>query len=180
MTQQGPAIPILRPRAHTVKQYELKLHDFNPFAMDPLGDRYIVEGLAVEETVMFGSFLVVSKDAQINPKDPSADPTVERRGALPAVIIAVGNGHLLGLPDPRIVVRNIAGQDEVERHAADVPLFCRPGDVVLIDMNNRGRNLKIVNREIRVINQIDVLVKLPKRLTWTDEGWVEEVKVDAE
>jgi hypothetical protein len=177
MTQQGPAIPILRPRAHTVKQFKLHLHDFDPAAMVPIGDRYVVETIPVEDTVSFGSFLVMAgSGAEINPRDPSANPAVERRGVLPAVILAVGNGHLLGLPDPRIAVRTVSGRDEVERHAADVPMFCAVGDVVLLDVNSKGRALKIVDREVRICNAIDVLLKLPVRLRWTDEGWVEEEK----
>jgi hypothetical protein len=83
----------------------------------------------------------------------------------------------LGLPDPRLAVRSLSGRDEVERHPADVPMKYRPGDVVLVDMNQKGRALKLVDREIRVVGQIDVLVKLPVRLTWTDTGWVREDKV---
>lgn len=179
MTQQGPAIPILRPRTHTIKQFMLHLHDFDPAAMEPIGDRYVVETIPVEDTVSFGSFLVMAQGAELNPKDPMANPAVERRGVLPAVIIAKGNGHLLGLPDPRLVVTMPAGNHMVERHNADVPMFLEVGDVVLLDMNSKGRALKIVDREIRIVNQIDCLLKLPVRLTWTDEGWVEEAK-DAE
>lgn len=174
MTQTGNAIPILRPRTQTVKQFMLHLHDFNPAAMVPIGDRYVVETIPVEDTVSFGSFLVMAQGVEIDPKNPMANPAVERRGVLPAVIIAVGNGHLLGLPDHRIAVKMPAGHDEVQRHPADVPMFMRVGDVVLLDMNSKGRALKIVDREIRVVNQIDCLLKLPIRLTWTDEGWVRE------
>jgi hypothetical protein len=179
--QIGPAsidhegvIPIIRPRTHTVAKFMLELHDFDPAAMEPIGDRYIVETIPVEDTVKFGSFLIMAQGAQIDPKNPMATPGVERRGVLPAVIIALGNGHLLGLPDPRLVKRDGAGMDTIVREAADVPMFLKPGDMVLLDMNSKGRALQIVDREIRVVNQIDCLVKLPLRLTWTDEGWVRE------
>lgn len=176
MTQTGNLIPILRPMTGPVKKFMLELHEFNPASMEPIGDRYIVETIPVEETVKFGSFLIMAggNGAQIDPRDPAANPAVERRGVLPAVVIAVGNGHLLGLPDTRIAVRTMSGKDEVERHPADVPIFMQVGDVVLLDMNSKGRSLQIVDREIRVVNQIDCLVKLPVRLTWTDDGWVRE------
>jgi hypothetical protein len=179
MTQVGGAIPIIRPRTGTVKKFMLQLHEFDPAQMEPIGDRYIVETIPVEETVKFGSFIVMAQvGADTNPRDPSGNPTVERRGVLPAVIIAVGNGHLLGLPDPRLVLQysdDLAPlNSEVERHSADVPMFFRPGDVALLDMNAKGRSLKIVDREIRVVNQLDLLVKLPVRLEWTEEGWKHE------
>lgn len=174
MTQLGQAIPILRKHSKTIKQFMLELHEFEPAAMEPIGDRYVVETLFVEETVQFGSLLVYTPQADIDPRDPAANPKAEKRGVLPAVIIRGGNGHLLGLADPRIAVRSVNGRDEVERHPADVPMFLKPGDVVLIDMNYKGKALKIADREIRVINQMDCLVKLPVTLTWTDEGWVRD------
>jgi co-chaperonin GroES (HSP10) len=174
VTQLGQAIPILRKHSKTIKQFMLELHEFEPAAMEPIGDRYVVETLFVEETVQFGSLLVYTPQADIDPRDPAANPKAEKRGVLPAVIIAVGNGHLLGLPDPRIAVRNVSGRDEVERHPADVPMFCKAGDVVLVDMNYKGKALKIADREVRVVNAIDILIKLPVRLIWTDEGWVRE------
>ena len=158
----GPAIPILRDHSKTIAPFMLELHEFEPAAMEPNGDRYVVETLFVDELVKFGSLLVHAVQPEIDPRDPKADPTVEKRGVLPAVILAVGNGHLLGLPDPRVVVRNISGNEEVERHPADVPMWYKPGDVVLVDMNSKGRALKLANREIRVIGQIDCLVKIAR------------------
>jgi hypothetical protein len=183
MTQIGPGgiinrpIPILRDHSKTIVPFMLQLHEFEPAAMEPIGDRYVVETLFVDEMVQFGSLLVHAVQPNIDPRNPAADPTVEKRGVLPAVILACGNGHLLGLPDTRVAVRTISGKDEVERHPADVPVFMRPGDVVLVDMNSKGRALKLADREIRVINQIDCLVRLPVRLVWTDTGWVREDKV---
>jgi len=174
VTQIGQPIPILRKHTKTIKQFMLELHEFEPAAMEPIGDRYVVETLFVEETVKFGSLLVYTPQADIDPRDPAANPKAEKRGVLPAVIITAGNGHLLGLADPRLVVGSPSGLTHVERHPADVPMFLKPGDVVLIDMNYKGKALKIADREIRVINQMDCLVKLPVRLLWSDEGWVRE------
>ena len=178
MTQVGQAIPILRKHGKTIKPFMLELHEFEPAAMEPIGDRYIVETLFVEETVQFGSLLVYTPQAEADPMNPMNNPKAEKRGVLPAVIIACGNGNLLGLPDTYTTVRQAAGHDEVERHAAEVPVEVRIGDVVLIDMNYKGKALKIADREIRVINQVDALVRLPVRLIWTDEGWVREDKAD--
>jgi hypothetical protein len=161
-------IPLVRPRV--LEKFHLLLHDFDPTEMLPIGDRYIVETIPVEETVKFGSFVVVANvGGDTNPRDPSGNPAVERRGVLPAVIIAAGNGHLLGLPDHKIVV-----DGKIVREPADVPIFFTPGDVVLLDMNAKGRSLMIVDREIRVVNQMDCLVKLPLRLEWTEQGWKRE------
>jgi hypothetical protein len=171
-------VPILRPKIHSVKKkFMLELHEFDPAEMEPIGDRYIVETIPVEETVSFFSFIVVAggtDPSTIDPRNPLANPNVERRGVVPAVIIANGNGHLLGLPDPRIALKMSGGQDVVERHPADVPMFLTPGDVCLIDFTSKGRALKIIDRDIRVINQIDVLVKLKVRVKWTEEGWARE------
>jgi co-chaperonin GroES (HSP10) len=155
----------------------LELHEFEPAAMEPIGDRYVVETLFVEETVQFGSLLVYMPQEDIDPKNPGANPKMEKRGVLPAVIIAIGNGHLLGLPDPRLIKRDGAGMDTVVRETADVPMFLKVGDVVLVDINYKGKALKIADREIRVLNQMDCLVKLPVRLVWTDEGWKREDKM---
>ena len=192
MSQQiGPAelhhgIPIIRPRVHAVvKKFMLELHEFDPAEMEPIGDRYIVETIPVEETVSFFSFIVVAggtDPSTIDPRNPLSNPNVERRGVVPAVVVATGNGHLLGLPDPRLVVPFANTMREpvqitrydVERHAADVPMFLAPGDVCLIDFTSKGRALKIIDRDIRVINQIDCLVKLKVRLKWTPEGWERE------
>ena len=189
MTQIGPAsvdheggIPIIRPKIHSVKKkFMLELHEFDPAEMEPIGDRYIVETIPVEETVSFFSFIVVAggtDPSTIDPRNPLANPNVERRGVVPAVVIANGNGHLLGLPDPRIALHMASGIEYVERHAADVPMFLSPGDVCLIDFTSKGRALKIIDRDIRVINQIDCLVKLKVRLKWTDTGWEREDAIE--
>jgi len=167
-------------------RYELKIHEVNPEAIIPNGDRYLVEVIEIDEKILLGQLLVVTQ-APEDRGGPMADPNVERRGVLAAVIVTAGNGHLLGLPDPRIAVANSfaasdggsvtysRGSDTVERHPADVPMFYEPGDVVFVDFNARGRALKILNRECRLVNQIDVLAKLKgKRLKrTTDGGWEE-------
>jgi len=152
-------------------RFELKIHEIAPENIEPLGDRYVVEVIELDEKVQLGSLLVVTQQAAERPRDPLADPTVERRGVLAAVVIRAGNGHLLGLPDPRLVVR-----EHIEAESADVPMFYSPGDVVLIDHSAKGRALKIVGRECRILNQLDCLARIEGiRLRRTDDGtWEQE------
>lgn len=161
-------------------RYVLKLHNIEPERFIPNGDRYVVEVLDVDEAIEFEKLLVIVQPKPKKEGDPQADPSVENRGVMPAVIVAVGNGHLLGLPDPRFVVENCdAGHnhigERIVRQMADVPMFYEHGDVVLVDYNAKGRNLKIVGRECRIVGQIDILSKIEGvRLKRTaDGGWEE-------
>jgi len=154
-------------------KFELRLHELDPQNIEPLGDRYVIEEIKVDEAVEFGSLLVVTEGEakpEDDPRNPMARPNVERRGVMPGVIVGVGNGHLLGLPDVRIELRGV-----IHCEPADVPMFAKPGDVVLVDINNRGRALRIAGRTLRVINQIDVLsIVRGVRLKWTESGWERE------
>lgn len=151
----------LDPSAHlrvitAPSRFKLKIHDIAPEAIEPNGDRYVVEVIDLDETIQLGQMLVVTQDPTINEKDPMADPKVEKRGVLAAVIVDRGNGHLLGLPDPVIV----DGKGDLQRPAANVPMFYQPGDVVFVDHNAKGRNVKIVGRECRIVGQIDILARV--------------------
>lgn len=159
------------------RPFELDLHEFEPEDMEPIGDRYIVEELGVNEQVEFGSLtLLVQGEPGPNddPRNPMSNPNVEKRGVMPAVVISKGNGHLLGFPDPRFVVKR-AGGEYITRESADVPMWLERGDVVLIDINMKGRALRIAGRTLRTVNQMDVLVKLTKvRLVRKDGKWERE------
>lgn len=173
---------IVDPRTHKMiadtalsGRYELRIHDIAPEDIVPNGDRYVVEVIDIDEKVLLGQLLIVTQaEAPKDPNNPMADPQVERRGVLAAVIVSVGNGHLLGLPDPKLVV---GGEQNswVQRESADVPMFFSPGDVVFVDHNAKGRALQILKRECRIVNQIDILGSVPKlRLKHTDDGWQPE------
>ena len=153
--------------------FKLKIHDLKPEDLTPNGDRYVVEEIDVDEQIERGQLLVITQNAPRHPGDPNADPTIENRGVIVAVVIRAGNGHLLGLPDPRIAVKDAIGNGErVARQPADVPMFFEEGDVVFVDHNAKGRALRILGREIRVINQIDCLAKLEGvKLKRTENGW---------
>jgi hypothetical protein len=152
-------------------RFQLKLHDIAPERFIPNGDRYVVEEIDIDEAIEFGQLLVLVQPKPKKEGDPQADPNVENRGVLAAVIVAVGNGHLLGLPDPGLM----RSSDDVERFSADVPMFYKHGDVVLVDWNAKGRNLKIVGRECRIVGQIDVLAAVEgvRLKRTTDGGWEE-------
>lgn len=150
-------------------RYELKIHEVAPEDIEPLGDRYVVEIIDLDEKIEFGSLLVVTQNIAQKPGDPQADPTIENRGVLAAVIIRAGNGHLLGLPDWA------TSEFKSGRAPADVPMFYEPGDVILLDHNAKGRALKIVGRECRIIGQMDCLARIEGiRLHRVNDAWVPE------
>jgi co-chaperonin GroES (HSP10) len=158
-----------RPRG----KFQLLIHSVALEDIEPLGDRYVLETIDLDEKIELGRILVVTQDAIRDPRDPSSDPRLENRGVIAGVIVRAGNGHLLGLPDPAFVAAG--GGDELLRGSADVPMFCEPGDVVLVDHNAKGRALKILGREGRVINQIDVLAKIEGiRLRRVGDEWEPE------
>jgi len=175
---KGGALLGAQQQPRTPERFELKIHKVSPESIIPNGDRYVVEIIALNEEVEFGKILVVTQDPQMNPRDPMANPQIEQRGVLAAVIVTAGNGHLLGLPDPRVAVARQdprASEEVLVRVPADVPMFFAPGDVVFVDMNARGRALRIVGREIRIVNQIDVLARIDGvRLTRGENGWEQE------
>jgi co-chaperonin GroES (HSP10) len=153
-------------RIFSTTRFQLKLHDIDMERFTPSGDRYVIEILDVDESMEFGQLLVYVQPDPKKDGDPMADPTVENRGIMPGVIVAVGNGHLLGLPDIPVVI-----DGKVKREWASVPMFFKKGDVVLVDYNARGRNLKVAGRQFRTVNQIDILNKIEElRLQRTDDG----------
>lgn len=187
MTQIGPGgiIRVGDPRQAVAPspvkhdRFVLKINEVQLEDIRPNGDRYTVEVIDLDEKIELGQILVVTQDPSVNPRDPAGNPQVEQRGVLTAVVVRAGNGHLLGLPDQRIAVKNLAGVVEVERHPADVPCFYAPGDVVFVDRNAKGRALRILGREGRIVNQIDILAGLEEkgkqlRLARVDGTWVRE------
>lgn len=166
MAMRADDLPLIQPKSD--ERFELKIHDVPPEKIIPNGDRYCVEVIDIDETILLNQFLITSQDAPIDPKDPRANPQVEQRGVLPAVVITAGNGHLLGLPD-------LEPNEKGERPTASVPMFYKEGDVVFIDRSAKGRAIKIVMREVRLINQIDVLAKVDGiRLVRKDGKWERE------
>jgi co-chaperonin GroES (HSP10) len=164
----------------TAEKFELKIHEVNPEDIDPLGDRYIVEEVTIDEKIKLGSLLIVTQQPQINPMDPMAPPQVEQRGVRAGIIVSCGNGHLLGLSDHAVMayehIRDDEGNEtempQLIRPWSSVPMFFEPGDVVFFDYNARGRALAIVGREVRVINQIDILASIPKmKMQRGENGW---------
>lgn len=118
--------------------------------------------------------MVITQNQEAKPGDPLADPSVERRGVIAAVIVRAGNGHLLGLPDLSPMTTDAPPYLLGDRPWPSVDMFYEPGDVVLIDHTAKGRALKILGREIRIVNQIDVLAKVGSiRLERKDDTWVE-------
>ena len=104
--------------------------------------------------------------------DPNRDPNIERRGVLAAIVLRGGDGHLLGLPDPKLVVNG-----EIQRSPCDVPMKYTYGDVVLVDVNAKGRDVQILGKEIRIVNQIDILSHIEGiKMQKNDAGEWEQVE----
>lgn len=168
MALVDPVAQLIRPSAIS-KRYELNIHEIALEDIEPLGDRYVVEVIDFKEGIVeLGQLLVITQDKRIDPRDPMSDPTVENRGVIAGVIVRVGNGHLLGLAPTASME-----EDESEIQAV-VPMFFTEGDVVLIDYSSKGRALKILGREGRIVGQMDCLARLPMRLKRVDGEWVQE------
>lgn len=162
------------------ERFKLTMKEIAPEDLDPNGDRYIIEEIEMDDTFVMGAIMVVTNvNADPNANTAQADPTIEKRGVIAGVVIGVGNGHLLGLPDLAPVAQDAAPYIAGDRPWSSVDMFFQAGDVVFIDHNARGRAFKLPGRAIiRVCNQIDVLAQLkrkgvPVRLVRKDDTWVE-------
>ena len=171
MTQIDPRM-VIEANA-TTERFKLRMHDISPEQLIPNGDRYICEEIEMDDNFVMGQILVVTNTGQnAKPGDPLADPAVEKRGIIAAVVIGVGNGHLLGLPDLAPDYNDIQAGS---RPWACVDMFYEPGTIVFIDHNAKGRAFKLPGRAIiRVCNQIDVLAHLDGvKLVRKDDTWAE-------
>ncbi len=155
-------------------RFKLNLHAIPVEEYEPNGDRYVIEVIDLDDSIEMGSVLVISQEQPERPGDPMADPRVERRGVIAGVVVSAGDGHLLGLPDPAFYDKG--EENDLVYGRAQVPMFFGPGDVVLVDHNAKGRSLRVVGREVRIVNQIDVLACVRGvRLKRTEEGgWERE------
>lgn len=138
----------------------LKIHNIDAMMLKPNGDRYTIEVCDFDETLQLGQLLVVTppEGEHKTTKTHPLDPIVEQRGVIGGIILRGGNGHLLGLPDAIVAVNRDDGTQHLESDWAAVPMFFEHGDVVLVDRNAKGRALKIIGHEYRVVNQIDILL----------------------
>lgn len=163
------------------EMFKLKIHELDVEDFIPNGDRYVVEAIEIDENVEFGQLLVVT-NVPVEPKpgdQPWKKPSVEARGCFAAVICTVGDGHLLGYPDwPQEVLNNAYGGEALSgfRDRATVPMFFKKGQIVLVDYNAKGRNLKILGKHYRVVNQIDILTSIPRIQLERVEGVWREVQ----
>jgi len=183
VAQLDPAPGDYRPLAVVQPRFKLRIHELTPEDFTPLGDRYIVEQIDIDErALMLSKLLVMTQPMVDKPGDPMADPTVEQRGVIAAIVVCFGNGHLLGLPDPAVALSprmdayGTRQEDYIGRASADVPMFLSPGTLVLVDYNAKGRALKILGRECRIVNQIDCLAyhKTLKFRRSEDGSWERE------
>ena len=172
-------VPDLSQIRKTVPIFKLKIHDFDAEDFVPNGDRYVIEQIDFDEEVEFGQILVVSGAGEntSKPWEPKG-AQVEARGVFAGVVVSAGNGHLLGLPDwPERSHVNPSGFDipAQPRSRAEVPMFFKPGDVVLVDYNAKGRNMRIVGRSLRIVSQYDILTSIPKvRLQRVNGEWIQQ------
>jgi hypothetical protein len=166
-------LPIVRPSEES-GMFKLSIHEFAPEDIVPNGDRYVVEQIEITDEVVLGQILVVLEATQQRGVQgrPWEQRMGEARGVFAAVVCSVGNGHLLGLPDWAVPIPGQSGWGSVRRESADVPMFFERGNLVLVDVNNKGRDLVILKRKVRIVNQMDVLASIPKvQLEWVGDQW---------
>ena len=144
------------------------------------GDRYLVEVLELGDRVTaHGIHIPQVKSDRADEFD---------RGWFPALVLDVGNGHVLTTPDHAAVLGNMTPKETLDaikggdrdalesiqlpanaenitevavlvRPRATVPMFFKVGDVVAID-GSTGRKIEIEGKEFRIVNQVDVLRRL--------------------
>jgi co-chaperonin GroES (HSP10) len=107
---------------------KISYRDQDPRDLAPNGDRYIVELLDIDDSVFIGESRLFT---------PGLSET--ERGWKAARVIAVGNGHRL-------------------ESDATVPMFYKPGDVLLIERLT-GRELTLRGKKYLILNQVDVLAR---------------------
>ncbi len=135
-------------------KFKLTQDHVKPELLEPLGDRYLVQIIEVDDTLTLSGGGILYR-----PTDSEKD-----RGWKAGVICSGGNGHLLGVPDLAAVLPNtlpegitldkarltamaqgaVAMTEEaiLLRPGAAVPMFYAPGDVVIME-RFAGRDLKL-------------------------------------
>lgn len=139
---------------------KIAINELDAEDLEPTGDRYTVEVAEFDEQVVLGKIFISPKQPSIDPRDPLADPKAELRGVFGAIICGVGSGHLLGIPDILVVKNPQAASPEVTREWASVDMFHAVGDVVFVHATQRGAALHIIGRDLRIINQMDILANI--------------------
>jgi co-chaperonin GroES (HSP10) len=179
-------------------QYIFRYKNADPAKLRPVGDRYVIEVLNVDEEVLPSGLIL-------------PDRTEEQAGWAVGVVFSVGNGHRLETPDipitldadvvedvdtakqfierskseKREIVQQLIGQSinfmqpaantkqSVLRWLSTVPMFFVHGEVIAVERYS-GRQFTISNRAFRVVNQVDCLCSFGVYLKWDDTlGWVE-------
>jgi co-chaperonin GroES (HSP10) len=142
----------------------------DPKTLRPIGDRYLVEVVPVDEELTPAGIYLPEK-------------LEEQRGWAVGIVFSVGNGHRLETPDQVTVIPegyvpdpklNEAAQIErrtsalgyrmpalgdhssVMRFESAVPMFFIPGEVIFIERYS-GRQFTIQGRTFRFVNQVDCL-----------------------
>ena len=161
------------PEPKPLTPFKLTADDLSPFGLTPIGDRYLIEELDVDDTIELGGAKIFRP--QVSEKD---------RGWKVGVVCAVGNGHLLGVPDLAVAVAHKTSEDEMKaigsdftkappgaqyltedalvlRPPAAVPMFYGVGDVLLVE-RWAGRDLQLGDgrRKFCVVAQEHCLLKV--------------------
>lgn len=174
-----------------MEQYVFQYRNMDPKRLRPIGDRYLIEVLDVDEEKVNGIYL--------------PEQTEEQKGWAVGVVFSIGNGHRLDVHDPIVVVpegyvpdpalneqeqmrRRIAAlsyncpsmgdHSTVMRYPALVPMMFQPGEVIFVERYS-GRQFTIRGRTFRFVSQVDCLGTSGVYLKLTDDGW-EERDLEAE
>lgn len=166
-------------------KFVLKQQHLDPTAWTPVGDRYTIEEIEVDNSVeLNGTRFLLPGQSE---KD---------KGWKAGVIVRVGNGHLLGVPDLAVsMTHKPQGQPDdnpsvekaralgaqfmtedaiVVRPPAAVPMFFNVGDVVLVE-RWAGREITLGTKKYWVVAQEHCLLSLdtPRLVRGENGEWSE-------
>lgn len=169
------------------ERYVFRYRNADPRLLRPIGDRYLIEVLEVDEEKMPSGLYL-------------PEQTEEQKGWAVGVVFSIGNGHRLEVHDPALVLpegyvkdEKLSEQENNMRHAAGlgyntpcigdhssvmripalVPMFFVPGEVIFVERYS-GRQFTILGRVFRFVSQVDCLGTSGVYLKLTEEGgWVE-------
>ena len=164
-------------------QYVFKYHTANPAHLRPIGDRYLVEIVPVDEELTPSGIYLPEK-------------LEEQRGWAVGIVFSVGNGHRLEVPDVVSVIPEgyvpdpnlsesaqsnrrqsalgyrmpaLGDKSSVMRFESAVPMFFIPGEVIFIERYS-GRQFTIQGRTFRFVNQVDCLGTTGVYLKLAEDG----------
>jgi co-chaperonin GroES (HSP10) len=175
-----------------VERFVFRYRNLDPRRLRPIGDRYLIEVLDVDEEKVGGIYL--------------PEQSEEQKGWAVGVVFSIGNGHRLEEHDPIVVVPegykadpklteqeqmqrrmsalgyttpSMGDESTVMRYPALVPMFFQPGEVIFVERYS-GRQFTMSGRTMRFVSQVDCLGTSGMYLKMNEDGSWEERDLEAE